>query len=165
MKINIRKVKENDLLLLLKWRNQKKVRNLFVNRHIISNKEHIGWWKQINESSNKFLWIVENNSKSIGVIQIFKYSLKKKSFWWSGHLGENVKKYNLNTFGIWCAIEEQVIKIAKKFKCKKILCETFSKNKIVLQIHERYDYKVLSTKKLKYKNQIETLVVTQKNLI
>ena len=65
MKINIRKVKENDLLLLLKWRNQKKVRNLFVNRHIISNKEHIGWWKQINESSNKFLWIVENNSKSI----------------------------------------------------------------------------------------------------
>ena len=44
----------------------------------------------------------------------------KKQCWWSAHLGDNIKKLKINTFNLWCQIEEEVIKISKKLNCKSI---------------------------------------------
>tara|TARA_Y100000294_G_scaffold36201_1_gene31710 strand:+ start:192 stop:2381 length:2190 start_codon:yes stop_codon:yes gene_type:complete len=159
-----RKVLETDLELIRRWRNQKKVRDLFLTNHVINKTEHLRWWKKFKKDKSKFIWIIESNSIPVGVIQIYNYDRDKKQCWWSAHLGDNTEKLKLNTFTLWCQIEEEIIKISKNLNCEQILCESLKKNKFVINLHERFGYQHFAKEERKIGKKKEIVIVMTKNL-
>ena len=167
MNLNIVKIKEKDLNLILKWRNQKIVRNFFFNKDIIKKNEHLNWWSKAKKDKTKKIFIIEINKKKIGIIQIYDYDKNNSFCFWSAHIGHNTISEKKNNFEIWCKIEEKVINyVEKNLKCKYLFCETLSSNTFVLEIHRRYDFKPAVKKDLKLINRKyqENITILKKKL-
>tara|TARA_Y100000817_G_scaffold306460_1_gene291701 strand:+ start:130 stop:2319 length:2190 start_codon:yes stop_codon:yes gene_type:complete len=163
-KIIKRKVLQSDLEFIRRWRNQKKVRDLFLTNHIINKTEHLQWWKKLKKDKSKFIWIIQLDSKPVGIIQIYDFDRIKKQCWWSAHLGDNIKKLKINTFNLWCQIEEEVIKISKKLNCNKIFCESLEKNKFVINLHERFGYQHFKREERKIGKKKEIVIIMKKSI-
>ncbi len=163
-KIIKREVLQSDLEFIRRWRNQKKVRDLFLTNHIINKTEHLQWWKKLKKDKSKFIWIIQLDSKPVGIIQIYDFDRIKKQCWWSAHLGDNIKKLKINTFNLWCQIEEEVIKISKKLNCNKIFCESLEKNKFVINLHERFGYQHFKREERKIGKKKEIVIIMKKSI-
>lgn len=77
----IRDVMENDLDMLLQWRNHPEVRRFMFTQHEISPEEHSVWFAKSRYDVNRRLLIVEDENNPIGYIQFNNASAKATSDW------------------------------------------------------------------------------------
>ena len=66
----IRKMKENDVGMVLLWRNNPDIRKHMYTQHIIGKEEHNKWFKKMFNDPSINLLIFEKNHKPMGFIQI-----------------------------------------------------------------------------------------------
>lgn len=72
--ILLRLLKESDLPMTLKWRNQDHIRKWFVRPEIISPSQHHGWFRQYLQLDNDYLFVIEetkNLNRPVGQISIY----------------------------------------------------------------------------------------------
>ncbi len=65
----IRKVSEDDLPMVLSWRNHADVRRHMFTQHEISLDEHRDWFVKANKDPSRYLLIVEEAKQAIGYVQ------------------------------------------------------------------------------------------------
>lgn len=65
----IRKVTEQDLPMVLEWRNHADVRRYMFTQHEISLDEHRNWFAKASQDLSRCLLIVEENKQAIGYVQ------------------------------------------------------------------------------------------------
>jgi UDP-4-amino-4,6-dideoxy-N-acetyl-beta-L-altrosamine N-acetyltransferase len=65
----IRKVTEQDLPMVLAWRNHAKVRRYMFTQHEISLDEHRNWFAKASQDHSRSLLIVEEHKQAIGYVQ------------------------------------------------------------------------------------------------
>ena len=70
MKPRLRYMTENDLPLVLCWRNHPDIRNYMFQNHIISIEEHLAWYKHASQQSDIELLIFEGYDAPQGVVNI-----------------------------------------------------------------------------------------------
>jgi UDP-4-amino-4,6-dideoxy-N-acetyl-beta-L-altrosamine N-acetyltransferase len=70
--LQIRRVNEGDLSLVLAWRNHADVRHYMFTQHEISLDEHLNWYDKVSQDKNRHLLIVEEDSQAIGYVQFSK---------------------------------------------------------------------------------------------
>lgn len=69
LEYNMRPVEKKDLLLLLKWRNSKRVHSKMLTEHIITKEEHMDWFNDIVKTAAQPLhFVLELNQRRIGYI-------------------------------------------------------------------------------------------------
>lgn len=68
----IRKVTEEDLPMVLAWRNHADVRRYMFTQHEISLDEHRNWYAKASQDRSRCLLIVEEDQQSIGYVQFSK---------------------------------------------------------------------------------------------
>ncbi len=68
----IRKVTEDDLPMVLAWRNHADVRRYMFTQHEISLDEHRNWFAKASRDPSRCLLIVEENKQAIGYVQFSK---------------------------------------------------------------------------------------------
>ncbi|MFW6030247.1 MAG: GNAT family N-acetyltransferase [Halanaerobiales bacterium] len=68
--IHLRKVKADDIDLLFKWANEKKVRKNAFNQEKITYKEHQKWFNEKLKNENSHIYILIKNRNPIGQIRI-----------------------------------------------------------------------------------------------
>lgn len=66
--------------LILRWRNNPSIRCWMYTDHIISDKEHYNFLKNLKTDEKNYAWIIKNNNNQyIGVISINRYDAKNKN--------------------------------------------------------------------------------------
>jgi len=93
--VSLRKATNNDLELMLKWRNDLSISQGFYsqrNGHVISWTEHIAWWQSRNQDWRTF--IIEYKGKPVGIVTIGQLDH------WSPEIGFYVGKTSLWNKGI-----------------------------------------------------------------
>ena len=65
----IRKMAQDDLPMVLAWRNHPNVRSFMFTQHEISPEEHYDWFMKTNLDLGRSLLIVEEEDQSIGYVQ------------------------------------------------------------------------------------------------
>jgi UDP-4-amino-4,6-dideoxy-N-acetyl-beta-L-altrosamine N-acetyltransferase len=65
----IRAVTEEDLPMLLAWRNHKDVRRFMFTQHEIGREEHRNWYEKASRDVSRRLLIVEDEKQAIGFVQ------------------------------------------------------------------------------------------------
>ena len=68
----IRKVTEQDLPMVLAWRNHAEVRRYMFTQHEISLDEHRNWFAKASRDHSRCLLIVEEDKQAIGYVQFSK---------------------------------------------------------------------------------------------
>lgn len=68
----IRKVIEDDLPMVLAWRNHVNVRRYMFTQHEISLDEHRNWFAKVSQDPGRCLLIVEEAGQAIGYVQFSK---------------------------------------------------------------------------------------------
>ena len=67
---NIRPMVDDDLMLVLNWRNASKIRKLMYNQKKISYQDHQDWFKSSKSDNLRHLLIVERDKVAFGFVSI-----------------------------------------------------------------------------------------------
>lgn len=78
---NIRVVTNNDLPMLLNWRNHHSIRSFMFTQHEISLKEHNQWFATASQDKTRRLMIVEELQIPIGYVQFSEVVAGGISHW------------------------------------------------------------------------------------
>ena len=79
-RISLRLIKEQDLMLTLSWRNQDRVRQMFLTSYIITQAGHFEWFKKYLTKTDDLLFLIEKqpDATAIGQIGIYNIDYKNK---------------------------------------------------------------------------------------
>ena len=78
--INFIDLTETEALDVLRWRNHPQVRACMYQKDIISQQQHLNFIQSLPQQEKRFYWVLKENGKALGVIDIVDYQ-KTKSEW------------------------------------------------------------------------------------
>lgn len=154
--INLVDCSKQDLLYVLKLRNHPDVRKWMYNQHEIIESEHLNFIKKLKKSNENEYFLVKKFKQILGVIYFNKIDRIKKTLFFG---------FYSNVFdpapGCGRILEEASLFYAFNFlNSDKIFLEVFADNKIVINLHRKYNFKINDYKK---KNNFNILTMS-KNL-
>lgn len=85
----LRPIREEDLSLVLKWRNSDKIRLKMFQQHIIEWAEHKKWFERIKTKKIPMNFIFEYMNKPIGYAAVSDYDIENKSCSSGKYIGED----------------------------------------------------------------------------
>ena len=91
--MSLRPLTEEDLSMVLKWRNAPEVRRSMYSSHVISEEEHRAWYARI-ANDQQFRWYMHMDSSRVkdGVVYFTQYSPVQRSAFWGFYAGLNAKQ-------------------------------------------------------------------------
>jgi UDP-4-amino-4,6-dideoxy-N-acetyl-beta-L-altrosamine N-acetyltransferase len=118
----VRPLIEDDLPMLLGWRNHASIRKFMFRNTIIDNDQHFQWFRTLEKDSSHFAFIYEKDSVPSGFVQ-FKANNKGEAEW-GFYVAPGKEKGTGRRMGI-CAINHAFEEIYFKKILGKALIENF----------------------------------------
>lgn len=131
----VRKMVEEDLATVLKWRNHIDVRRFMYTQHKITTDEHRSWFEQILNDETRFPLIFEVDNISIGFINFNQHGSIPVADW-GFYLAPNTPKGMGRQLGL-CALDYAF----NKLKLHKVCGEALSFNERSIQLHLTLGFK------------------------
>lgn len=136
--LKLRSIIEDDLDMVLGWRNSETVRRYMLNDQIIVQEEHIKWFQRVSNDPNCECHIVEFRGKPVGVISITDIRRKDGTCTWGMYIGEEMRNLGIGVLMEISAIDRMVY----YHKIRKIWGETIESNRRVILMHKRFGFRV-----------------------
>lgn len=135
-KYRLRDVKEEDLDLILTWRNSERIRRNMYSDHIITKEEHVRWFHALKENTRSVYLVFEINDRPCGMVYFLDIDYKSKKCFWGFYLSEeNFPKgtgYIMGSLGVEFAF--------KNLGMRKICGEVFSFNYKSINFHKKLGF-------------------------
>lgn len=89
----LRYLKEDDLPIILKWRNSERIRKYMYDNNIITNIEHENWFNKLSKSNDIIYYVFEYRAIPIGIVNFHKIDKINNICKWGFYIGAlNVPK-------------------------------------------------------------------------
>ena len=165
MNISYRSVQKSDFNNLRRWRNQEKVRDLSLNRNVVTKEEHSEWFYEIQNDLSRSVWIVEDIDVPLGVIQFYRCNTGNNSCWWGSHPTEDIDLGVRDRLAVWTELEKTALDIAaNEIGCKVLFCETLSRNTVVHSLHERFGFEYVSRETREFEDRVEEVIIMKRKI-
>ena len=126
---------DQDLSLVLDWRNQENVRKYMYTNHIISKSEHEAWWESIKSRNDIIPLIFEFESQPNAFVSFSDITRSNQNASWAFYLSPSAKR------GIGSLVEFFAIKYAfENLKLHKLKCEVLETNSSVIKLHKKFGF-------------------------
>lgn len=133
----LRSIRDDELLLMLSWRNAVSVRSNMYTQHEISPAEHMAWWERVKKSVDHRYFIYETNDGPLGVACFTSIDLLNRSASWAFYAKPGAPK------GTGSRIEWLILEHAfGVLQLHKLSCEVLAFNTPVIRMHEKFGFKV-----------------------
>lgn len=137
MKELLREVVEEDLDLILRWRNVPEVRQNMYTNHVISASEHANWWKRMHADERVRLLILEVEGEPLGFVSFTNYTGLGGSATWAFYTGNSSRR------GIGSIMERAALEYAfDVLQLHRLECEVLGFNKAVIDFHVKHGFEV-----------------------
>ncbi|MBP2027141.1 UDP-4-amino-4,6-dideoxy-N-acetyl-beta-L-altrosamine N-acetyltransferase [Acetoanaerobium pronyense] len=137
--LKLRKIKESDLRLIMEWRMKPSITENLYTDPILDIDKQKKWYKKImNDVSVKY-WIIEMESKAIGVIWLYQIDNHNKKCEWGYFIGDDSFRGKGIGRNLECNIYDFVF---YKLNMNRLYCEVFNFNDRVIKIHEKFGSEV-----------------------
>lgn len=156
----LRPITEDDLPVILHWRNHPDVRRVMFTDHEITPAEHRAWWKRVKADPKMQLYLFSHNGEPAGMVQYFDIDNGSRTCHWGYYLDNYQQRDMTSRLQCWLALEQEAV--AKAFDdigCGRLICETFEFNREVLQIHRKFGFSEVETILREKAGQQERVVV------
>ena len=99
----LRPMCDDDLELVLSWRNAPNVRKNMYSQDEIALSDHLRWWANINESPQDAYFVFEQDVEPLGVVSFTEIDLKNQSALWAFYASPSAPKGTGSPVAIACA--------------------------------------------------------------
>lgn len=132
----LRKLEEDDLNIMLIWRNAPEVRQQMYSKHIISEVEHQSWYETM-KLDPKSIWYIheDQHGKPDGVVYFTNYSKDNQSSYWGFYSDPDAPKGTGSQLGI-----EALDEAFKVLNLHKLNAEVLASNLPSLGLHKKLGF-------------------------
>lgn len=133
MGISVRKILDNDLELILKWRTDPDITKYMETDFegtLATQKE---WYRQIQKDNSKKYCVIDINDIPAGVLCLTDIDYDAKTCEWGYYVGEKSLRSFAAAISIECSLYDYVF---EKMGFQKIFCECLGFNTGVIKLHE-----------------------------
>ncbi|MGK3116952.1 UDP-4-amino-4,6-dideoxy-N-acetyl-beta-L-altrosamine N-acetyltransferase [Pseudomonas corrugata] len=133
----LREINDDELELMLAWRNAPNVRANMYTRHEISLEEHLAWWKRVQLRSDQRYFMYELDGKPTGIVGFNDLDVVNAISSWAFYASPEAPK------GAGSKMEFLALDYAfYNMYLHKLMCEVLAFNSAVIKLHQKFDFKV-----------------------
>jgi len=159
----LQEICDDDIRLIRTWRNEENVRQVMFTGHIISEQEHLLWWKKTKVDNTQKWFIYYREGVRSGVVCFT--DLDKDDISWGFYLANNIKSKR-QQIDVLKGLEEEAIRYGfRKFKAKKLIAKVFEFNKSVIKMHQRFNFEIVAEEKRKKDGILHTVVIMELGIV
>jgi len=134
MELVFRKIVEEDLEMILKWRTMPEVSKYMYSDFRPDMIKHKEWFKMMSNDSTIKYWIVTADGEDVGVVNLIEIDLHNSRCSWGFYLGS----LNVRGKGVGKSVELNILDyVFTKLKLNKLCGEVFASNTNVIRMHEK----------------------------
>ena len=146
MDIEFKRLKEEHLEMVLKWRTQPDVTKYMATDIEYDMKKQKQWFQIISNDKSSKYWIITYKTIFIGLIALVDINLTHRHTIWSYYIG--IKKYRMTLGGI---VPLYLFNhIFNKLKLKKIFANCMVENKGIIKIFQLHGFREVGVYKQHY---------------
>lgn len=151
----LRSMQENDLEMVLAWRNHSNVRKKMYNQHVISWKEHKKWWSKVSQSESESYFIYENTNPT-GVVCFSEITHVHRRANWGIYASPQASKGVGTCMGIL-----SMDYAFNEMRLQKVCCEVLSFNERALNLYKKLGFNEdgMLRSHINIKNEMENIFV------
>jgi UDP-4-amino-4,6-dideoxy-N-acetyl-beta-L-altrosamine N-acetyltransferase len=136
--INLRLLSVQDIEMVRSWRNSPEVASYMYNESYITEEQQGNWFNKISKDSNSIYWIIEYESKPLGLASVTGIDRTLNSCYWAFYLGDT----SVRGGGIGAKVEFNVLDyVFTQLNLNKLRCEVFVSNDKVIKMHEKFGFR------------------------
>lgn len=135
-KVLLKDICEDDLLLILKWRNQETIREVMFDSSIITWKTHINWFNRIKISETAVSKVFYFEDVPFGIINITQIDTINNSCEWGFYIGAQDVPPGMGTILGYTALNY----IFQDLKIRKVLAEVLDFNDKSAHFHKKMGF-------------------------
>lgn len=133
----LRDINENELKLMLSWRNEPAVRQNMYTRHIISLDEHMRWWERARESDACKYFMYEFQGLAQGIVGFSQIDQENRNASWAFYAAPEAPR------GTGSRMEMLALDYAfGALNLHKLCCEVLAFNDGVIRLHQKFGFHV-----------------------
>lgn len=133
--IKLRKIREQDLKLIMGWRMRPEVTSYMYTDPQLTMESQKIWYDKIKESKSDLYWVIEFDSTPIGVFYVLNIDQINRRCSWGYYIGDS----SFRGKGIASALECNLYDYGfYSLDLNKISCEVLEHNDKVIKIHQRF---------------------------
>lgn len=131
----LRAVQDDDVMMLLAWRNHPDIRLKMYNAHIINETEHLEWWRHARERDDRRYFIYERDGEPSGSMAITAIDGQNSRANWGFYLSPNALRGSgsrMNFLALRYVFDD--------LKLNKLCGEVLSSNGKSIRLHQRLGF-------------------------
>ncbi len=133
----LRAIRQEELGLVLAWRNAESVRRNMYSRHIISAAEHIEWWRSLAGRSDRRYFMYECEGIPLGVVGFSDLERDDSVGTWAFYADPEAPK------GTGSKMEFLALDMAfGELALSELRCEVLEFNAAVLKLHQKFGFRI-----------------------
>jgi len=133
----LRKIRDDEVELMLSWRNEPNVRLNMYTRHEISWDEHIKWWNRICLDTKNQYFMFESDNKPLGIVGFNQIDEINSNCSWAFYSSPKAPR------GTGSRMEFLAIDYAfNTLSLHKLYCEVLLFNSSVIKLHRKFGFKI-----------------------
>lgn len=135
--MKLRALTDEDLEMILVWRNELLVRKNMYTSHLISPAEHRSWYARVKADATKRYFIFESGGVASGVVGFTDFDARSGRSSWAFYAAPGVPR------GTGSKMEYLALEQAfSGFGLHKLFCEVLAFNHLVIKLHQSFGFKM-----------------------
>lgn len=131
----LREIMQEELGLMLSWRNAPNVRANMYTRHEISLDEHLSWWARTQQCSDQRYFMYELNGEPLGIVGFTGIDIESQLSSWAFYASPEAPK------GTGSRMEFLALDYAfYELGLRKLHCEVLAFNTPVIKLHKKFGF-------------------------
>lgn len=133
----LRVIAEDELGLMLSWRNHPAVRANMYTQHEIGLPEHLAWWERIKSRSDQKYFMYELDGKPCGITAFSEIDTENGNSAWSFYASPLAPR--------GCGSKMEYLMLEYAFGVlglHKLYCEVLAYNVPVINLHKKFSFQV-----------------------
>lgn len=149
-RVQLKEISDNDLPLVLSWRNQEKIKNVMINDKNVSWDEHLSWYENQKENVNLIVLLFYLDDKPLGLVN-FRVDRLNEKCEWGFYIGAQDAPRGAGTLMGYAALNY----LFYQLKVRKVCAEVLEHNIKSLTFHDKlgFSHEGKLVKHLKKNNQ------------
>ena len=156
----LRDIKDEELELMLSWRNAPNVRANMYTQHEISLNDHLAWWASIKNRVDQKYFMFEAKDQPCGIVAFNEIDLVNNNSSWAFYASPDAVR------GTGSCMEFLALDYAfSEMNLHKLNCEVLAFNTPVIKLHQKFGFKVEGVLREQYKKDLEYFDVYQVGIL
>lgn len=132
----LREIREDELEMMLAWRNEPATRSKMYTRHKISLPEHLAWWARIQQSDSHIYFMYEYRGAPSGIVGFTQIDRVNRNASWGFYAAPDAARGTGSRME-FLALE----KVFGPLGLHRLHGEVLAFNSVAIRLHQKFGFK------------------------